>query len=64
MSLAKIVGIIIAIPVILVIIINWWAEGKVIDALLEAFGVHPILIALISIIGFIILLKILMNILS
>ena len=64
MSLAKIVGLIIAIPTISIIIINWWVEGQVVDAVLEAFGVHPIIIALISIVGLIVLIKIILNIIA
>ena len=64
MSLVKIVGLIIAIPAILIITINWWVEGQVANAVLEAFGVHPIIIALISIIGLIVLIKIILNIIS
>ena len=64
MSLAKIVGLIIAIPTIIIVIINWWAEGQVIDAVLEVFGVHPIIIVLISIAGLIVLIKIILGIIS
>ena len=64
MGLAKIIGLIVAIPTILIIIINWWVEGQVVDAVLEAFGVHPIIIVLIGIVGIIVIIKIILNILS
>jgi len=58
MSLAKIIGIIIAIPILILtvipMIIQFFAEGVVIDSLLSAFGVHPIIGAAISIGGTII----------
>ena len=68
LSLGKIIGIFIgiitAIFTIIIVIINWWVEGEVTGALLEAFGVHPIMIVLIGIIGFIVLIRIILEIID
>ena len=64
MSLAKIIGAIIAIPTIVIIIIYWWVEGEVVSAILDAFGVHPLIIALLIIVGLIILIKIILDIIQ
>lgn len=56
MDFIKIILIIIGIPLfiftIIPMIIQFWAEGQVIDALMSAFNVHPILSGLITIAGF------------
>lgn len=64
MSLAKIIGAIITIPTIVIIIINWWIEGEIVSAILDAFSVHPFIITLLSIVGLIILIKIILDIIN
>lgn len=58
-DLAKIIGIFIAIPAfiiaLLLLFISSWAEGMVIDAILQSFNANPLLIVGISILGFIVL---------
>jgi len=57
MSLGKIIAIIIAIPTFILIVIpmilTFWTEGIVIDALMEAFGINPIIAGLIAFLGII-----------
>ena len=53
-----IIGIFVGIPIILVIIIQWFVEGQALSAILEGFGVHPVIIVIISIIGIIALIRI------
>ena len=58
-DLAKIIGIFIAIPAfiiaLLILFISSWAEGMVIDAILQSFNANPLLIVGLSILGFIVL---------
>ena len=55
MDLPEIIGMIIAIPVFIFIVIRLvllsWVEGIISDILLQIAGVPPILIAVISIVG-------------
>lgn len=59
MSLPKIIGtiitLIVAIPTIITIIITWYIEGAISGSLLQAFGVHTLIIGIISIISFYVL---------
>lgn len=52
-----IIALIIAIPafiyIVIPMVITFWAEGQVIDALMEAFGFNPVIVGLITILGFI-----------
>ena len=41
----------------------WFVEGQAIGAVLEAFGVHPIIIVIISIIGIIVLIRMIAEVL-
>ena len=52
-----IVGLVFGIPVIIIIIFKWFVEGQAISAVLESFGVHPVIIGIISIIGIIALIR-------
>ena len=58
-DLAKIIGIIVAIPgfilVVLALILSSWSEGKVIEEILQAFEASSLIIGFISIIGVIVL---------
>ena len=58
MSIAKIIGIIIAIPLLIFTLIpmfiQFWAEGLVTDAIMKAFGVNPLIAGLITICGLIV----------
>ncbi|RLF58610.1 MAG: hypothetical protein DRN27_04970 [Thermoplasmata archaeon] len=58
MGLGKIIGIILAIPALILVLIpmfiQFWVEGLVTDALLSAFGISPIIGVLITIAGIII----------
>lgn len=58
-DIGKIFGILIAIPgfiiALIILTLSWWTEGLIIEELLNAFNVSPILIVFISIIGIIIL---------
>jgi len=58
-----IIGILIGIPIILIIIIQWFVEGQALSAILEGFGVHPGIIVFISIVGIIALIKIISEVL-
>ena len=59
MSLPKIIGtiiaLIVAIPTIITMIFTWYIEGVISSSLLQAFGVHTLIIGIISIIGFLVL---------
>ena len=61
--ISLIVGLIIGIPVIIIIIVKWFVEGQAIGAVLEAFGIHPIIIIIISIIGVIALIRMIAEVL-
>jgi len=58
-DLAKIIGIFIALPAfiisVIVLLITSWTEGIVIEEILKAFEISPILIVFISIVGIIVL---------
>ena len=58
-DLAKIIGIFIAIPAfiiaLLILFIGSWAEGMVVDAILQSFHANPLLLVGISILGFVVL---------
>ena len=55
MGIGQIIAIIIAIPTFILIIIpmviSFWAEGQVTDALMEVFGFNPVIAGLITILG-------------
>lgn len=59
LSLGKIIAIIVAIPTFIigaiVLMVGSWAEGLVIESLLQAFEVNPIIIALVSIVSILLL---------
>ena len=59
MGLGKIIGIIVGIPIFIIAVIpfilNSWVEGQIAESLLQAFGVSPIVVALIVIVGFLLL---------
>ena len=61
MSLGKI-GFIVAIPTIIIVLINWYGGGEIINALLEAFNIHPIFIAIVGLLGIITLIKLILEI--
>ena len=66
MSLGKIIAIIITIPTFIFIVIpmimTFWTEGIVIESLLEAFGMHPFVIAIISVGSLIVFILILIKV--
>jgi hypothetical protein len=55
--ISLIVGIVVGIPIIAIIIVKWFVEGQVIGAVLESFGVHPIIIVIVGILGLIALVR-------
>jgi hypothetical protein len=61
--ISLIVGIIVGIPLIIVIIIKWFVEGQALGAVMESFGVHPIIIVIIGIFGIIALIRGIANVL-
>ena len=58
-DLAKIIGLIIAIPgfiiVMMILLIGWWSEGLLTEAILEAFNASPLIIIILSIVGILVL---------
>lgn len=58
-DLVKIIGILIALPafilIVISLIISSWAEGVVIEEILQAFETSPIIIVSLSVIGVIVL---------
>ena len=58
MSLGKIIGIAIAIPAMILTLIpmfiQFWAEGIVTDTLMNAFSVHPVIAALLTVAGLVV----------
>lgn len=61
--ISLIVGIFVGIPIIAVIIFNWFVEGQALGAVMESFGIHPIIIAIIGIFGIIALIRGIANVL-
>ena len=59
MGLGKIIGIIVGIPIFIIaaipFILNSWVEGQIAESLLQGFGVSPIIIGLVMIVGFLLL---------
>ncbi len=66
MGLGKIIGIIIAIPVLVFTLIpmfiQFFAEGIITDALMSAFGINPIIGTLVTVGGTIIFLTIIITV--
>ena len=61
--ISLIVGIIVGLPIIAIIIFKWFVEGQVLSAVLESFGVHPIIIVIVGILGIIALIRGIVNVL-
>ena len=61
--LSLIVGIFVGIPLVIIIIFKWFVEGQALGAVMESFGVHPIIIAIIGIFGIIALIRGIANVL-
>ena len=55
--ISLIVGVIVGLPIIIIIIIKSFVEGQVLSAVLESFGVHPIIIVIVGILGIIALVR-------
>jgi len=61
MSLAKIIGIIVAIPTVIIIVITWYIEGEIISSLLKSLGVNSLIIGIIGLLGLFVLMKIILD---
>lgn len=59
MGFGKIIAIVVAIPTFIVAVIalglSSWLEGLITESLLQGFGVSPIIIGLVTIVGFLLL---------
>lgn len=55
MSVAEIIGLVIAIPTfivaVIVLVLKSWLEGLVTEPLMSAFGVNPVIIGIVSVVG-------------
>ena len=65
MDIWEILAIILGIPAFIIfvlpILISFWAESIAIDAIMDAFGVHPIIAGIISILGIITLIYVILK---